>query len=48
MSKKKATSKAHRKGMTLLEVAEKFPTEEAAKEWFAIMPPAKVDVMQVA
>ena len=33
MTKKKAPGKAHRKGMTLLEVADMFPTNEAALEW---------------
>ena len=33
MTKKKAPGRAHRKGMTLLQVADKFPTNEAAREW---------------
>ena len=33
MTKKKAPGKAHRKGMTLLEVADKFPDEDTAREW---------------
>ena len=33
MTKIKAPGKAYRKGMTLLEVADKFPTNEAAREW---------------
>lgn len=33
MAKKKAPGRAHRRGMTLLEVADKFPTNEAAREW---------------
>ena len=31
---KKAPGKAHREGMTLLQMMELFPTEEAATEWF--------------
>ena len=31
---KKAPGKYHRKGISLLELAEKFPTEEAAVKWF--------------
>ena len=30
---KKAPGKSHRKGMTLLEAADKFPTDDAAREW---------------
>lgn len=30
----KAPGKNHRKGITLLELADRFPTEEAAVEWF--------------
>ena len=33
MTKRKAPGKSHRRGMTLLEVADKFPTNEAAREW---------------
>lgn len=33
MTKKKAPGNAERKGMTLLDVADKFPTNEAAREW---------------
>jgi transposase-like protein len=29
-----APGRAHREGMTLVELAERFPTEEAAREWF--------------
>ena len=31
---KKAPGKAHRKGISLMELADKFPTEQAAREWF--------------
>ncbi|MDE0370175.1 MAG: IS1595 family transposase [bacterium] len=30
----KAPGKAHRKGITLMELSERFPTEESAVEWF--------------
>lgn len=33
MTKKKAPGRAHRKGLTLLEVADMFPNNEAAREW---------------
>ena len=33
MTKKRAPGRAHRKGMTLLEVADMFPDNEAAREW---------------
>ena len=35
MTKKKAPGKHHRKGMTLLQVADKFPNEQAAIDWIA-------------
>ena len=31
---KKAPGKSHRKGISLMELADRFPTEEAAREWF--------------
>ena len=30
----KAPGKSHRKGISLLELAQRFPTEEAAVKWF--------------
>ena len=33
----KAPGKSHRKGMSLIELAEMFPNEEAAKDWFEAM-----------
>ena len=30
----KGPGKSHRKGITLMELAELFPTEESAREWF--------------
>ena len=33
MTKKKAPGKAHRKGLTLLQVADKFPDNDTAREW---------------
>ena len=30
----KAPGKAHRKGLTLIQLMEMFPTEEAANKWF--------------
>ena len=30
----KAPGKAHREGISLIELAEMFPDEEAAREWF--------------
>ena len=34
MRKMRAPGKSHRVGISLLELAEKFPTEESAREWF--------------
>lgn len=34
MAKQKAPGKSHRKGITLMELADKFPNEEAAVRWF--------------
>ena len=31
---KKAPGKAHREGLTVVEMMDMFPTEEAATEWF--------------
>ena len=37
MSKRKAPGKAHRKGITLVELLAMFPTEEAANQWFEVV-----------
>ena len=34
MMERKAPGKAHRKGLTLIQLMEMFPTEEAARKWF--------------
>ena len=34
MAKQKALGKADRKGITAFRLAEMFPTEDAAREWF--------------